>query len=483
MKKSLFYNILLTGSNFVFPLLTFPYLSRIVGAEGLGVCNFILSYCQNFIIIAALGLSVYGVREIASVGSDVRKRSVLFYEILVVHIFLTVILLCIYFASLSFYNRFDSYKLLTIAGGLFILSQAFSIEWLFFGVSDFKYITIRSLVIKLLTIVAVFLFVKKSTDVSLYFLIYVLQFVVTALTNLNYAKKYVQRIGAIQVNRLAAHFKPLLVLGMYIVLTKIYTILPTTLLGFLSSTSAVGYFYTADKIVRIFISFFGAVSAVLIPNLNSLLHRDDKSAFIAIIEKSMNFVIILGIPITLFVYLFAKPLTMVFAGQDFLPSIICIKIMAPVILLVAFGQIFCLQILSVFQKDSLMVLLALIGMILGLVINLIFIPRYHQNAVAVSQLLCESLVTIISLYFVKKYINISFPLKKFIYNLFFTLPFFAISYVLYTYLINDLLILICATTCCTLYFGVYQFLILKDTNLIKLVKPYRLKFYKLKPEA
>src|SRR6187399_3274348 len=159
MKKNFIYNFILTGSNLLFPLLTFPYLSRILGADGLGVVNFILAYCGNFIIISALGLPVYGIREIAKAGTDKIKRSELFFELLIFRLGFTLFLLVIYFATVFFYKDFQNYRLLALVGGLFILSDAVTCEWLFTGVSDFKFITLRSVLIKGIAVLLIFIMV------------------------------------------------------------------------------------------------------------------------------------------------------------------------------------------------------------------------------------------------------------------------------------------------------------------------------------
>ncbi len=191
MKKSIFYNFLLTGSNLVFPLLTFPYLSRILGATGMGICNFILSYGQNYIVIAALGIPVYGVREIAKVSDDESKRSKLFFEILTVHFLFTCILLLIYLISVFSYSDFQNYRVLALLGGLFIFLNVFSIEWLFTGVNDFKYITIRSLIIRSLSVLAILLFVRKEDDFFIFFVILVATTLITVIINVYYARKFI----------------------------------------------------------------------------------------------------------------------------------------------------------------------------------------------------------------------------------------------------------------------------------------------------
>ncbi|MEO7049725.1 MAG: oligosaccharide flippase family protein, partial [Ferruginibacter sp.] len=268
MKKNFVYNLLLTGSNLLFPLITFPYLSRILGAEGLGVCNFIISYGQNYLIIAALGIPFYGSREIAKLGNDKGKRSKLFFELLSTHLSLTFILLAVYVASIFLSEDFKNYTDIALIGGSLILFNVFSIEWLFSGVNDFKYITIRSLIIRALSVISIFLFVKKKDDFKMYFIIMVCTVFFTVLTDVYYARKFISRKIVLKLKDILIHIKPIFILGIYMVLLNIYAVLPATLLGFLSSKSAVGYYYGANRIVRMVISIFSALTTVIIPRVN-----------------------------------------------------------------------------------------------------------------------------------------------------------------------------------------------------------------------
>jgi O-antigen/teichoic acid export membrane protein len=475
IKKNFFYNFLLTGSNLLFPLLTFPYLSRILGAEGLGICNFIMSYGQNYMIIAALGITVYGTREIAKVGDDKAKRSKLFFELLSIHLFFTFVLLAIYISSILLNADFKNYKDLALLGGSVILFNVFSIEWLFTGVNDFKYITIRSLFIRAFSIFAIFLLVKKREDFTIYFVIQVCTIFFTVLVDVYYARKFISSKIILTFKGIFSHIKPIFVLGIYIVLTSIYTILPTTLLGFLSTKSAVGYYFGANKIIRMIISVFSALIAVMIPKLNLILAEKGKEEYLLLVNKSLNIVVAFGIPITFFVFLLANPLVMLLAGRNFINSILVIQIMAPIILIVAFAQVFVLLILNVHRKDNSMVILSIIGMIISLLINLIFISHFAEKATAISQLVAEFSVTFISFFLAKRALDFDFPTKLFLINLVFVIPFAIITYLSFKFFKNNFLIIIVSSFFCGLYFIFYQLFILKDKFIIGLVEPYLIK--------
>jgi len=469
LKKNFIFNFLLTGSNLLFPLLTFPYLSRILGAEGLGICNFIISYGQNFIIIAALGMPVYGTREIAKIGNNRIKRSNLFFELLTVHLCFTFLLLIIYIASVLMYADLRSYKELALIGGLFILLNVFSIEWLFSGVNDFKYITIRSLFIRGLSVIFIFLFVKTKNDLSIYFIILVCTVFFTVLTDVYYARKFISRKIVLTFKGILTHVRPIFILGIYMVLTSIYSVLPTTLLGFLSSKLSVGYYYGANKIIRMAISVFSALITVMVPRVNLIV--EEKEEYLLLVNKALSIVVTFGIPLTFFVFLLANPIVMLLAGKDFTNSIFIIKVMAPMILIVAFAQVFVLLVLSVNRKDKSMVMLSAIGMIVSLLINLIFIPLFAEKAAAFSQLIAELLVTCISFFLAKRILKFEFPIKTLILNSLLVIPFAIITYLSFKFVKNNFLIILFSSFLCALYFLLYQIYILRNKMLLNIISP------------
>ena len=472
MKKDFFYNFLLTSSNLLFPLLTFPYLSRILGAEGIGICSFIQSYAQNFAIIAALGIPLYGIREISKVRDDKAKRSRIFFELLSIHSILTVIFLIIYFISIFNYADFEQNKKLAIVGSGFIFLNVFSIEWLFTGLSNFKYITIRSVIIRVISIIFIFLLVKTKDDFTIYFLIIVLTFFFTALLDMYSSIKFISWKISLTVKGILVHLKPVTFLGIYMVLTSIYSVLPTTLLGFLSTKLAVGYYYGANRIIRMVISIFTSLITVMIPRLNSVVEKEESGEYLSMLQKTLSIVITFGIPITFFVFLVANPLVMLLAGKNFINSIFVIQIMSPIILIVAFAQIFVHLVLNVNRKDKEMMLLAVLGMIIGIVINLVFIPRFAERATGVSQLLSELLVTLFSFFLARRILHFHFPTRNFILNLMYVIPFAVITYLPIHFFTNNFLILLTSGFFCFLYFIVYQLFFIKDKIFFEMIEPY-----------
>jgi O-antigen/teichoic acid export membrane protein len=263
------------------------------------------------------------------------------------------------------------------------------------------------------------------------------------------------------------------------VLTSIYSVLPATLLGFLSTKLAVGYYYGANRIIRMVISVFSALITVMIPRLNQVLEEKGKNEYLLLVNKSLNVVISFGIPITFLVFLLANPIVMLLAGENFIKSILLIQVMAPIILIVAFAQVFVLLILSVHRKDKNMVSLSFIGMTISLLINIFFIPNFAEKATAFSQLIAEFSVTLISFFLARRVLDFNFPIKTFFLNLVFVIPFLLITYLSFRYLRNNFLIISISSFCCGLYFVFYQLFIIKDKFISELVEPYLYKFKKI----
>jgi O-antigen/teichoic acid export membrane protein len=293
--------------------------------------------------------------------------------------------------------------------------------------------------------------------------------------NVIYARKFISRRIVWSFKGIFIHIKPIFILGIYMVLTNIYSVLPITLLGFLSNKLAVGYYYGANRIIRMVISVFTSLITVMVPRLNQVLEEKGKNEYTLLVNKSLNIVISFGIPLTFLVFLLANPIVRFLAGQNFINSIVLVQIMAPIILIVAFAQVFVLLILSVNRKDNAMVLLSVIGMGISLIVNIIFIPHFAERATAISQLAAELLVTLVSFFLARKVLNFVFPVKKFILNLVFVIPFSAITYFSYKFVNNNFLVLTMSGFGCSLYFLFYQLFIIKDQFIHELLKPYLLR--------
>jgi O-antigen/teichoic acid export membrane protein len=294
-----------------------------------------------------------------------------------------------------------------------------------------------------------------------------------------YSRTFITRKISLTIKGVLSHVRAVALLGVYMILTSIYSVLPVTLLGFLSTKSAVGFYYAANRIVRMVISVFASLVTVMIPRLNLNVENKESNEYLLMLNKTLVIVISFGIPITFFLFLLAEPIVMLLAGKNFIKSIFVLQTMVPIILIVAFAQVFVILILSVNRKDKEMVILSVIGMVVSVCINLIYIPEYAERATGASQLFSELLVTICSFFLAKKIINFHFPIKTFVMNVMCVIPFSFITYLAIHLIDSEILIIMFSGLACTIYFIFYQLIIIKDKFLVEFAEPYLIKLKKL----
>ena len=239
IKKNFFYSTILTTANYVFPFLTYPYVSRILGVEKIGMCNFADSIIHYFILFSMLGISSVGIREIAKCQNDKSLRSKVFSSLFCITAVSTLLALIILFICTLLVPQLFQYRILMGIGALKILSNFLLVEWLFKGMEDFKYITQRTLIVKFLYVGSVFIFVKDESDYIVYYFLLTLMIMINALINVLYARKYISI--SFKCNWVV-YIKPLIIMWIYALLTNMYTTFNTSFLGFQSGEIHVGYF-------------------------------------------------------------------------------------------------------------------------------------------------------------------------------------------------------------------------------------------------
>lgn len=395
LKKDFLYNLLLTASQMLFPVITFPYASRILGAEGIGLTGFVESYCQYFILLAGLGLPVYGVREIAKVKVDPAAISALFIRLVTLHFLFTLAALIIYFLTFLLITDLRMNSDLFLLGSLLILMNVLSVEWLFQGLARFKYITLRTITIRLITLALLFILVRDRGDVNNYFLLLVFASVMTGILNIIYGFRIAGRPERFSLAGAGKHLKPLFLLASFLLAISLYTALNTILLGFFCGTEAVGYYTAAMKLIRIFLSVFSALNAVLIPRLAFSAASGNSEEYRAIISKSVRVVITFGLPIFFFIMVMSDNIIRVFAGDGFRDATLTLRILALLPLVTGLGQICGQQVLTPMSMDRQLLYSVIAGAIFSILLNISIVPVFAQNGTAAVTIFTEIFVTIL----------------------------------------------------------------------------------------
>lgn len=476
LKKNLLYNILLSVSSIVFPIITFPYVSRVLGPEGTGLANFAFSFCQYFVLISALGINIYGVREIARVKENDKERSKVFIELFLIRLFTTLFVLLIYFIIIFSFSKFSDRLTLYLFGGVYIMLNIFSIEWFFTGLEKFKYITTRSIFIQIVSIGALFLFVKDKSDVVPYFLITVFTLSLNCLVNINYSLKYVDFKNAFKLLNLKRHLRPLLIIFGSTLAISIYVLMDTILLGLLSTEKAVGYYSAALKLNKLSLTIITSLGVVLIPRLSNAVAKNNHKEIEKLIDQSFNFVYTLGAPIMVGIFVLAPELTLVFSGEEFLSSVVAMRILCPITLLIGLSNIFGIQILTPLSKDRQLLFSVLCGTIISLVLNIILIPFLMENGAAITNLVAEFVVTVLTLYFAKKYLKFKLNLTVLLIHLISASPIYLLAEVSRVLFNKPIYVLIVTIIGSIIMFIISQIYIIKNQIAIDFYSTIKTKF-------
>lgn len=407
LKKNFLYSSFLTLTNYIFPLLTFPYVSRVLGAESIGKYNFIDNIIQIFIIVSMLGISTVGVREIAQNRISQERLNKSFTALLIFNALSTLIAITLLSILLFTIPKFVDYRNLFIVGGLKLLSTFLLIDWFYRGLEDFKFITQRTLIVRILFVASVFIFIKNKEDYTLYYFLITISITINAIINLFYAKKYIQFDFDIQeIKRIT---KPILVLGIYSILAWLYNSFSTSFLGFISTDEQVGYYSTATKLYTIFLSFITAFTTVMLPRLSQLISQNQLDEFQHQINKSFNIILTLSIPFTVFAIFFASDIVHIIAGNGYKGAVIPMMIIMPLITIVSIEQILIIQILTPFKKDKEMMFCTTFGAIFGIIINILVVPNMLSIGAAICWLTSELVVMLCAIYFIMNRTPITIP--------------------------------------------------------------------------
>lgn len=474
IRKNFAYNILLAISQILFPLVTFPYVTRVLGPESLGTVNFVDSYAGYFILIASLGIPVYGVREIAKAKTK-EQHSQIFSEIFSIHFILTIFSVLIYFISIIFYPKLGSTINLLIWGGIMIFSCIFIGEWYFQGLGKFKFIAIRTMLIRLLSVIFLYYFVKNKEDTLNYFLIIVFSVLVNAAVNFFHIKKEINIKLIFDLKKIKHHFKPLFYIFFSRAAVTLFLFLDIIILGFLSSDDRVGIFSTALKVTKIPILVVSSLGVVLIPKLTETYHNNEMVVFEELITKSVNFVISLSIPILFFFFSSSSEIILAFAGKQYFDASLVIKILSPIILIIGLSNIFSMQILTPMGRDKEVMFSVLLAIVVCLTLDFLLIPILKQNGAAITNFFVELTVALCTFYFaskqLKNIVNWHFFFKSIIY----ALPSLVFIYFIKLFASNTFLILILSGVAFIIYFSVLNIFILKNELYIEIYS--RIKYF------
>lgn len=407
IKRNFVLNLSNTITALLFPLVTFPYASRILFAEGIGRVQFFLSIIDYIALCTALGIPLYAVREIARVRDDAVLRSKTTTEILLLHALLTlagyavVLLLAFTVAKIEV----DVPLFLLLSSTLFF--NAIGVAWFYQAIEDFKYITIRSLIVRIVSLVALFVFVKDKDDLFYYATILVIANVGGNIFNFFRLRKYLLFISWKELN-LWKHLKPALRIFVLNLMISIYVNLDSIMLGFLKNEQAVGFYTAATRVTKAVIGLVSSLGMVLLPRFSNMISNRQLKDFRTLADKAISLILCLCLPMATGIIFMSKPIIKLFCGPDFPPSILTLQLIAPTIFFIGLSGILGMQILYPQGKEKLVIIATGTGAVINFTLNYLLIPRYFQYGAAISTSIAELSVLVVIILIGKKFLPIRF---------------------------------------------------------------------------
>lgn len=464
-RRNLFYNTLLSVSQVLFPLITFPYSSRILGPEGMGAVNFADNFTTYFLLLAALGIPLYGVREIAKVKDQPQALSRVFSELLFIHLATSVLAVLILFSLSYSIGRLRSDFALYQIGMSVVLGSVFIAEWFFQGTEQFKFIAIRSMTIRIFTIALLFLLVDGPEDKVLFYGLNLIAVLLAAAANM-YAIRQMVKLSFRNLS-FKRHFKPLLIIFSNSVVTTIYLVFDTIILGFLTSDQYVGYYSASMRISKLSLAVIAALSTVLLPRLTMAFKNENFQEAEMLLDKSLNFVVFISVPIALGTLCLSREIILLFAGDQYLPAVLSLQVSCFIVFFVGLALVFSHQILLPLHLEKRILYASIFGVVVSLLLNFNLIPVFRHVGAAISSLATEAVVTLILFFFARRALKFAFPLKQILQSALTCLLFFFIKYSVLQFTNNAVAVILITVLLSAISYLLFQLFVWKNKHILE----------------
>lgn len=412
--KNAVFNILYKALNVFFPFISASYVSHILLSSGVGKVAYAQNIAQYFVLLAPLGLKTYGVKQIAKNRNDKYKRNKKFSELFLINFVSTTIFSLIYYIIIFNISYFEENRLLFCVAGLAIVFNYINIDWFYEGIEQYAYIAIRSFIIKLVSLIMLFIFVKSPSDYVIYALIYVLAIGGNYIFNIIRLKTYDVKLIFSELNILM-HLKSVFILLLNAMVLDLFALFDTSMLGYICDDSVVGYYSNAMKLVKVVVSLITAISGVLLPRLSYNLENNYNYECKTLVKKVFTYMLYIIIPSIVGLNLLSDSIIVFVFGKSFLPASNTLKLASILILVLAVSYFFGTQILITFNCEWKVFICSFIGMITNLTLNFILIPKMYQDGAVIASVASETISAICIYIFARRYTGNIIDFKVFMY--------------------------------------------------------------------
>ena len=421
LRKNIIYNIVYQILLLIIPLITTPYIARVVGVNGVGIYSYTYSIIQYFVLFIMLGLNNYGNRAIAKSNNDINKMSDTFWNIYYMQIICFTVVTIMFIVFMIFTS--GTYKNILIIEYVFIVAAAFDINWFFFGMEKFKIIVIRNLVIKTITLFSIFLLVKKADDLIIYVII---MSVSTFISNIVLWPHIFKNLIIKKPNlkQIIKHFKGNIILFIPVIAISVYNIMDKIMIGYLVNVYNVGLYENAEKIVNIPLNIITSVGTVMMPRVSNLLSNGKINDLKRITKRTFIVLMFFTFPMMFGLIGISNNLVLIYLGNDFKGSITFVKLLCIIIFFKVLGNIIRTQYLIPYEKDKIYIKSVIFGAIINIILNVLLIFRYGAIGAVIGTICAEVFVSVFQLISIQS----EFDLKKIFIQ---TIPFFVSSLIMF----------------------------------------------------
>lgn len=402
--KNYLYNIIMIFTSIIFPMLLFPYSSRILTPEYYGKYSFASSIVGYFITFAALGIPTYGLREL--VKSKINGRENLkktFTEINLIYICSSIINFIFFLIIIFSFDKLkQEYKLFLVLG-LDVIFSFCGLDYFFIALENHKRRTIRLLITRIISMIFLFTFVKEPKDYIVYALVILLPPLMARIIDFITIREYISiNLKELEIKK---HIKPLMIIFFYLVSTNIYLNLDSTMLGIIVGDIAVGFYSVAIKMTKIVIPLITSLGLVLSPRMITRIKEKDTLNLFKDMDLYLNFIFFTGIPIVLLLFTLSENIIIIFSGVEYLSAEMPMKIMQPIILFISISGFSSAQILLPSNREDMVLKISIVGLISNFVLNFLLIPKYEIIGAGLATLVSEFIVCFLRFNGVKRLFN------------------------------------------------------------------------------
>ena len=401
--KNYIYNMVYQVLTLVLPLVTTPYLSRVLGAEGIGIYGYTYSVVTYFVLFGSLGVALYGQREIAYAGENREKRKKIFIEVNIFRFITIAIATLIYYFLFMKNNSYQVYYRILLFE---LWAAAFDISWFFQGMEEFKKTVIRNVLVRICSVALVFLLVKTREDLTKFVLIYSLADFIGNLSLWLYLPKYTKGVKVENIE-VWKHVIPILLLFVPQIANQIYKILDTTMIGKLVvDKTETGYYEQSQKVIRLLLTIVTSLGVVMVPRMASTFASGDKEKVNEYMKMSFKFVFFLSFPLMFGIISVTKAFVPIFFGNGYEKVVVLINIMSPILVLMGIANVVGTQYLLPTKRQKEYTISVTIGVIVNFFLNYFLIKKYASIGAAIATVLSQLVVDVIQLQYIKVEIDI-----------------------------------------------------------------------------